>query len=170
MNAELQGSPCWAGRTSHHHRVQCEVKTAFPLAITAAASLMMTLRTQGCAHAPARKCSGGFQHVLVWLLLTAQREGFLHKLPAHGTLLEVAHTAVAQAGVPAGQQHPVHAPVLAHHTVLAALLHGLHVTPSQACLLQQALLGASVCGRGPAGGTGAAVGRHEKLLESKEAV
>lgn len=148
------------------------MKTAFPLAITAAASvmmtLMMTLRTQGSAHAPARKCSGGFQHVLVWLLLTAQREGFLHKLPAHGTLLEVAHTAVAQAGVPAGQQHPVHAPVLAHHTVLAALLHGLHVTPSQSCLLQQALLGASVCWRGPAGGTGAAVGRHEKLLESKE--
>lgn len=147
------------------HSVQVWRKTAFSLAVTAADSVLwLTLRTQGSAHAPARMCSGGFQHVLVWLLLTAERKGFLHKLPAHGALLEVAHTAVAQAGMPARQQHPVHAPVLAHHTVLAALLHWLHITPSQSCLLQQALLGISVCWGGPAGGTGAAVCRHEKLL------
>lgn len=112
--------------------------------------------------------SGGFQHVLVWLFLTAKCKGFLHKLPAHGTLLEVTHTAVAQARVPARQEHPVDAPVLAHHTVLAALLHRLRFAPSQAGLLQQALLGTPVCRGGVAGGAGATICRHEKLLKVKE--
>jgi len=97
------------------------------------------------------------------LLLTAKGKGFLNKLPAHGALLEIPNTAITQACVSTGQEHPVHSSVLANHTVLAVLLRRLRFTLGQPGLFQQTALSALFFWRGIAGGSGIIICRHEKL-------
>lgn len=109
--------------------------------------------------------SESFQFVFILLLLTVKCKRLLNELPAHGAPLEIPHTAVAQARVPAGQQHPVHGPVLANNAVLAALLRRLYVTFRKSSLFQQAAVCAFTVWRGIAGRSSIIICRHEKLLE-----
>ena len=111
--------------------------------------------------------SKSFQFVFILLLATAKRKRLLDELPAHGAALEVPHAAVAQARVPAGQQHPVHRPVLAHHAVLAVLLCSVRRTSRESSPLQQTVGCALFFRRGIAGRSGVVICGHEKLLKNQ---
>lgn len=111
--------------------------------------------------------SKSFQLVFIWLLATVKRKRLLNELPAHGAALEVPHAAVAQARVPAGQEHPVHRAVLAHHAVLAAVLGRVPRAAGEPSPLQQTVVRAVFFRGGTAGRSGVVVCGHEKLLKNQ---
>lgn len=111
--------------------------------------------------------SKSFQFVFILLLLTAKCKRFLNKLPAHRAPMKIPHTAIAQARVSAGQEHPVHGPVLANNAVLATLLWRLYFAFGESSLFQQASVCAFTFWRGIARRSGIIICRHEKLLKNQ---